>query len=191
MGPSKNIFFRACRASVEIRKTRIPAKGFAPAREARTGIRQRRSATASLATTNRTTSRMTPRRNRRRPHRSSSCRARNSPAASCRRTTYGAGSCCAALSIRSAPGRRRQDRGRIVADGSNRPRPQWSTHPSSAGFLTQLTLDAAGPSVEGCEDPPWLEENPDAARERHFAAPSRGSGRGCRHLRVFVVPSMK
>ena len=29
-GPSKNIFFRACRASVETRKTRIPAKGFAP-----------------------------------------------------------------------------------------------------------------------------------------------------------------
>ena len=49
-GPSKKHFFRACRASVETRKTRIPAKGFAPAREARTGIRQRRSATASLAT---------------------------------------------------------------------------------------------------------------------------------------------
>ena len=131
-GGPKKLFFRACRASVEIRKTRIPAKGFAPAREARTGIRQRRSATASLATTNRTTSRMTPRRNRRRPHRSSSFRARNSPqlraAILLRGFVY-------SLSARTGDGKTAG----IVADGSNRPRPQWSTHPSSAGFLTQLT----------------------------------------------------
>jgi hypothetical protein len=36
-GSSKNIFFRACRASVEIRKTRIPAKGFARPEIAGTG----------------------------------------------------------------------------------------------------------------------------------------------------------
>ena len=40
--PQKKTFFRACRASVETRKTRIPAKGFGPAREARTGIREKR-----------------------------------------------------------------------------------------------------------------------------------------------------
>ena len=41
LGVPQKTFFRACRASVEIRKTRIPAKGFAPARETRTGFRQK------------------------------------------------------------------------------------------------------------------------------------------------------
>ena len=48
-------------------------------------------------------------------------------------------------------------------------------------------------------DRPWkvvkvrrgLKEDPDAARERHFAAHPEDRGADVDHLRVFVVPSMK